>query len=190
MNQPTCAPRPAMTDKALTTRSKPPPQACSGDEPNRLTAQIMGMLSSFPSQAMSQAMAEARLSNYFDVLAPFPLAIVRQAIAFWMGRRHTEGNENYAFPPSPPQLVRLARIAAEEALPPKPVGTGHRYLPPVPDIPEPTPEQKERVLRLLRETSRKLATDKPRDVRDPAMVRMAEEARMRRMGGRDDGEAA
>lgn len=170
-----------MTDRALTTRSRPPRQACSGDEPDRLTAQIMGMLSSFPSQAMSHAMAEARLSNYFDVLAPFPLAMVRQAISSWMGRRHSEGNENYAFPPSPPQLVRLARIAAEEALPPRPVGAGHRYLSPAPEMPEPPPQERERVLQLLRETSRTLASDKPRDVRDPEMVRLAEEIRMQRM---------
>jgi hypothetical protein len=76
-----------------------------------VAAELLGLFAAFPAQALSDAAAEARARHYLTAIAGFPLAAVRGAIAAWMRGEHPGPHDNHAFPPSPPQLARLARIA-------------------------------------------------------------------------------
>lgn len=78
---------------------------------DRIGAAIAGMLSAFPSQQLGDAEQMARAGMYRAALEDVPAWAVDRAVKFWMRREHSEGRENYAFAPSPPQLRRLAVIA-------------------------------------------------------------------------------
>lgn len=84
----------------------------SGPE-ERIGAAIMGVLAAFPAQATSAEATKARSIMYREALADLPAWSVERAVAFWNRAEHSEGRENYAFPPSPPQLRRLARIVSD-----------------------------------------------------------------------------
>ena len=81
-----------------------------------LAAELLGLFAAFPAQALSDAAAEARARHYLAAMTGFPLAAVQAAIAAWMRGEHVAPHDNHAFPSSPPQLARLARIALAPAL--------------------------------------------------------------------------
>lgn len=75
-------------------------------------AAVASMLACFPAQAASDDAMKARAVGYLTALADLPAWAVERGAAYWMRREHGEGRENYAFAPSPPELRRLAVIAA------------------------------------------------------------------------------
>jgi len=80
---------------------------------DRIGAAVMGVLAAFPAQASSPEATKARSIMYREALADLPAWAVERAVCFWNRGEHGQGNENYAFPPSPPQLRRLARLVAD-----------------------------------------------------------------------------
>jgi hypothetical protein len=81
-----------------------------------VAAELLGLFAAFPAQELSDAAAEARARHYLAAMAGFPLAAVQAAIGAWMRGEHAGPHDNHAFPPSPPQLTRLARIALAPVL--------------------------------------------------------------------------
>jgi hypothetical protein len=84
----------------------------SGPE-DRIGAAVMGVLAAFPAQASSPEATKARSIMYREALADLPAWSVERAVSFWNRGDRGIGGENYAFPPSPPQLRRLARLVAD-----------------------------------------------------------------------------
>lgn len=78
-----------------------------------LAAELLGLFAGFPMQAISEESAEARARHYLAAMSGFPIEAVRDAIGAWMRGDHARRFDNHAFPPSPPQLVRLARNALQ-----------------------------------------------------------------------------
>lgn len=74
------------------------------------------LLLSFPAQDLSVAAATYRSEGYLTAVSEYPAWAIAKACDAWLRREHPEGNENYAFAPSPPQLARLCRIATRPAL--------------------------------------------------------------------------
>ncbi|WP_081761414.1 hypothetical protein [Methylopila sp. 73B] len=80
--------------------------------PDRTGALVMSLLSSFPRQATNADAGDAKGEGYAIALDDLPSWAVRRAVGFWLRSEHGAGRENYAFAPSPPELRRLALIAA------------------------------------------------------------------------------
>jgi hypothetical protein len=114
---PGAAPTPAMKEwlaaEADRFRRSILPRAA---ERKDVAAELLGLFAAFPAQALSDAAAEARARHYLAAMSGFPLGAVRAAIAAWMRGEHSGPHDNHAFPPSPPQLARLARIALAPVL--------------------------------------------------------------------------
>lgn len=85
--------------------------APSADAERAIAAELLGLFAAFLAQPISAASAEARGRHYLDAVAGFPVEALRTAIALWMRGEEAGPHDNHAFPPSPPQLVRLLRIA-------------------------------------------------------------------------------
>lgn len=81
-------------------------------EARMIGAAVATMLACFPAQAASDEALKARAHGYLTALADLPAWAVDRGASYWMRREHAEGRENYAFAPSPPELRRLAVIAA------------------------------------------------------------------------------
>jgi len=117
------------------------------DEGQGVASAILGMLASFPAQQQSERAAEARMTAYLETLTQYPLWAVSKAISMWLGRVDESPGDNYAFPPSPPQLVRLVKLAM------RPVYQRiHEYealLAAKAEPPTPSEEQRERVAQLV-----------------------------------------
>lgn len=80
-----------------------------------MAAELLGLFAAFPAQALSERFAEARARWYLEAVGAFPLAALRSAIGLWMRGEEAGPHDNHAFPPSPPQLVRLIRHALAPA---------------------------------------------------------------------------
>lgn len=78
-------------------------------------AELLGLFAAFPAQALSERTAEARSRHYLDAVAAFPIGALRDAIGMWMRGEAAGPHDNHAFPPSPPQLARLCRLAMQPA---------------------------------------------------------------------------
>lgn len=72
---------------------------------------VARLLLAFPAQQVSETAAKIRSEAYLTALGEFPAWAIERAAEMWLRRQEPEGNENYAFAPSPPQMVRLCRIA-------------------------------------------------------------------------------
>lgn len=80
-----------------------------------ILARAARLLLSFPAQDLSEAAAKFRSEGYLTALSEYPAWAIGQACEAWLRREEPEGNENYAFAPSPPQLARLCRIMTQPA---------------------------------------------------------------------------
>lgn len=78
----------------------------------RIGSLVMGMLANFPRQNGTEDTGSAKGEGYALALDDLPSWAVRRACGFWLRGEHGAGRENYAFAPSPPELRRLALIAA------------------------------------------------------------------------------
>lgn len=75
-------------------------------------AQAMGALMvAFPAQPIDDGVAAIRAGQFLKAVERFPAWAVAQACDYWNAGEHMERGENRAFPPSPPQLVRLCEVA-------------------------------------------------------------------------------
>lgn len=81
---------------------------------DRIAAAIAGLKLAFPAQRLSDDEASVAAAMFRQALGELPAWTVERAIQFWLRREHPEGNENYAFAPSAPQLRRLALIAYQK----------------------------------------------------------------------------
>ena len=79
---------------------------------DRIGSALKALLTAFPAQHVGDDAMQARAGMFRIALDNMPAWAVERAVTFWIKRQHPEGGENYAFAPSPPQLGRLAQIAA------------------------------------------------------------------------------
>ena len=75
---------------------------------------LMALGLAYPAPAMDESIATVRAGQFLKALAEYPAWAVEQAADDWLGLKHEIPSENRAFAPSPPQLVRLVRIALNE----------------------------------------------------------------------------
>ena len=88
-------------------------RAAASGPSDRIATAIMGVLSVFPAQVASPETIMARSIMYREALADLPAWSVERAVQWWNRGENSEGKENYAFPPSPPQMRRLALMACQ-----------------------------------------------------------------------------
>lgn len=69
------------------------------------------MFAAFPAQNASDEVLEARMAHYLGVANQYPSWAVARAVKMWMNQEEGTSSDNYAFPPSPPQLSRLIKLA-------------------------------------------------------------------------------
>lgn len=130
--------------KAASLRSSLMAKATEGPS---LASAVMGIFASFPAQALSERMAEAKMRTYLEVVSQYPLWAVSRAIRFWLCGEEGLPGDNYAFPPSPPQLVRLTRLAMKPVY--QQIHDYEALLAAKTDRLPPTEEQKARVEELV-----------------------------------------
>jgi len=76
---------------------------------------VTQLMVAFPSQALEQKSAKYRSRAYLSALEMFPAWAIALACRDWLQGRGVTGDENFAFAPSPPQLVKLAEKHAGPA---------------------------------------------------------------------------
>lgn len=89
---------------------------------DRIGASIAGLMLAFPGGKLGDEETAVRARMFREALGDLPAWTVERASQFWLRREHPEGNENYAFAPSAPQLRRLALVALQK------VAAEHRQL--------------------------------------------------------------
>lgn len=80
-----------------------------------IAAEIAILLAAFPSPNAGESSAELRGTAYLYALSGFPRWAVAEAVRMWLTGENREEGDRHSFAPSPPQLVRLARLAVQPA---------------------------------------------------------------------------
>lgn len=76
--------------------------------PDEMLKELVRLMAAFPASNGHETATKARLVAYRDVLCDMPIAAIKQACRDWLTSKSNFGDENFSFPPSPPQLRRLA----------------------------------------------------------------------------------
>lgn len=75
--------------------------------------EVAVMLGAFPMLGLSDDALDQRSAAYLYALDTFPGWAVKEAVRWWIRGERSEPGDRHGFAPSPPQLVRLAKLALE-----------------------------------------------------------------------------